>query len=189
MKDSNQRDPSADDKQSIVSLFAESLRRWRRERGLSQKALAEKAGVGETTIIAYEQGTRAAGIDKIATIAQVLNVSVIELLIVPANSTLEKEVESAVDQAINNAVLSYRVNKGIEILNQIGFRYRLDDLIRLFPPAKICRNAEGELVSEPPDRIFHMDLETFATVFERIATRAIASANLREITDDELSRL
>lgn len=76
----NQRDAPADDKQAITAIFAKRLRYWRQERGLSLKALAKKAGVGEMTIVAYEQNIRTAGIDKVAALAKALDVTVTDLL-------------------------------------------------------------------------------------------------------------
>ena len=70
----------ADNKQAVLDIFARNLRRWRQERGLSLKALAQKAGVGEMTIVAYEQTARAAGIDKVAALAEALGVTVSDLL-------------------------------------------------------------------------------------------------------------
>lgn len=56
---------------------------------MSQKALAEKIGVAEPTLAAYEYGRKTPGIDKLKAIAEVLEVPVAELLGADGGGDLE----------------------------------------------------------------------------------------------------
>ena len=59
-----------------AEIFAEHVRRQRRELGMSQTALASKVGVAKRTVVRWESG-RAEGIDleTMADVAQTLGVS------------------------------------------------------------------------------------------------------------------
>jgi transcriptional regulator with XRE-family HTH domain len=60
--------------------FPTNLRRIRKERGLSQTALAEKIGVSQASISYYEQNIEYPTVDKIYDLARVLNVEIEELI-------------------------------------------------------------------------------------------------------------
>ena len=61
-------------------IFADNLRRWRTERGLSQEALAHSAGIDRTYVSALERQRYAASLDTIENLAAALGVSPVDLL-------------------------------------------------------------------------------------------------------------
>ena len=75
----------------IVRAFAERLRATRLARGMTQRDLADKANVTFSYISRLEAGGAAPGIDLLERLASALQVSVIELLPVPAGA---EDVES-----------------------------------------------------------------------------------------------
>jgi len=62
------------------TLVAANLRRLRAKRGLSQEALADKAGIHRTYIGSVERAERNVSIDNICRLAWALGVDVRELL-------------------------------------------------------------------------------------------------------------
>ena len=64
----------------IRDVLAFNLRKFRRERGLSQEALADKAGVDRTYISSLERGVYAATIDVVDKLGRVLDVEAADLL-------------------------------------------------------------------------------------------------------------
>lgn len=60
--------------------FAGNLRRFRRERGLTQKELAQKLGLSTSTIGGYESGQRKPDIKTLVRIAELFDMSVDRLL-------------------------------------------------------------------------------------------------------------
>ena len=60
--------------------FARNLKRWRRERGLSQEELALRAGIDRTYVSALERCLYSASVDTIAKLASVLKVNPAALL-------------------------------------------------------------------------------------------------------------
>ena len=58
----------------LRKVFARNLKHWRAEGGLSQEALALRAGIDRTYISALERGIYSASIDTIAKLATVLKV-------------------------------------------------------------------------------------------------------------------
>jgi transcriptional regulator with XRE-family HTH domain len=62
------------------TLVAANLRRLRSKRGLSQEALADKAGIHRTYIGSVERAERNVSIDNICRVAWALGVDVRELL-------------------------------------------------------------------------------------------------------------
>ncbi len=59
----------------IRRLFARNLRRLRAERGYSQEALADAAGIDRTYVSALERERYSATLDAVAKLAVALNVS------------------------------------------------------------------------------------------------------------------
>jgi transcriptional regulator with XRE-family HTH domain len=66
--------------QTVAELFGIALRRVRRERGLSQEALAEATGLSANFIGEMERGLKAPGLGVIVRLARALDVSVHDLL-------------------------------------------------------------------------------------------------------------
>ena len=65
---------------NVRAILADNLRRLRAERGISQEALADLAGIDRTYISSIERRVYAVSIDKLASIAQALQVDPFELL-------------------------------------------------------------------------------------------------------------
>jgi transcriptional regulator with XRE-family HTH domain len=65
---------------SLRHRFANNLRKIRLEKGLSQEALADLAGLHRTYIGSVERGERNISIDNIERIAEALNCHVTDLL-------------------------------------------------------------------------------------------------------------
>ncbi|MCK4818352.1 helix-turn-helix transcriptional regulator, partial [bacterium] len=60
--------------------FSENLARIRREKGISQKDLADRSGISSRMIAHYEKHVSHPALEKIERIAETLNVSIAELL-------------------------------------------------------------------------------------------------------------
>ena len=65
---------------SARRAFAESLRKFRQERGLSQEELAERADLHRTYVGSVERAERNVSIDNMERLAQALNVKLQEML-------------------------------------------------------------------------------------------------------------
>ena len=65
---------------SQLSLFARNLRRFRQAKGVSQRALADEAGIDRTYVSALERGVYSASITTIDKLAEVLEVEPAEFL-------------------------------------------------------------------------------------------------------------
>lgn len=72
--------PRGSEETGLVMVFAANVRRLRTERGLSQEALAEAAGVHRTYIGMLERGEKNVTIYNIERIAKALNVLPASLL-------------------------------------------------------------------------------------------------------------
>jgi transcriptional regulator with XRE-family HTH domain len=64
-----------------LKIFAQNLKRYRNERGLSQEAFAEKTGLHRTYISAVEREKRNISIDNIQKIADALEIDTYKLFI------------------------------------------------------------------------------------------------------------
>ena len=65
---------------SLIHIFATNVRKYRAEKGLSQEALADLAGLHRTYISAVERERRNISIDNIENIATALDVEPFVLL-------------------------------------------------------------------------------------------------------------
>jgi transcriptional regulator with XRE-family HTH domain len=65
---------------SLIHIFATNVRKYRTEKGLSQEALADLAGLHRTYISAIERERRNISIDNIENIASALNIDAYLLL-------------------------------------------------------------------------------------------------------------
>jgi transcriptional regulator with XRE-family HTH domain len=74
----------------IREVFARNLRNLRRERGMSQEALADEAGVDRTYISALERSAYSASITMVEKLANVLGVEASALLERPVRSRRSK---------------------------------------------------------------------------------------------------
>lgn len=64
-----------------LKVFAQNLKKYRNERGLSQEAFAEKTGLHRTYISAVEREKRNISIDNIQKIADALEIDTYKLFI------------------------------------------------------------------------------------------------------------
>jgi transcriptional regulator with XRE-family HTH domain len=76
--------------QTVAQLFGIALRRLRRERGLSQEALAEATGLSANFVGEMERGLKAPGLGVIVRLARALDVSVHDLLEDFTNSAIQR---------------------------------------------------------------------------------------------------
>jgi transcriptional regulator with XRE-family HTH domain len=65
---------------NIREIFARNLRKQRQARGLSQEKLAHLAGIDRTYVSSLERCVYAPTIDMVATLAEILDVSPVDLL-------------------------------------------------------------------------------------------------------------
>jgi transcriptional regulator with XRE-family HTH domain len=75
----------------LREVFAQNLRHFRRQRGLSQEALAAEAGIDRTYVSALERGVYSATVDMIEKLATVLSVSPHSLLLHPREGISPKK--------------------------------------------------------------------------------------------------
>lgn len=94
--------------QQRKDIFSENLERIRKERGKTRKELADAIGVNETSFGAYCVGRILPPVDKIFTLAVMLDCSIVDLT---GDNPRVKGRE----------VWQYRFERSIEILNRIGF--------------------------------------------------------------------
>ena len=82
---------------TFKKVLAQNLRRLRRDRGISQEALADSADIDRSYISSLERGVYGATIDMVAKLADALEVEASELLIRPKrgrqSDPLERERE------------------------------------------------------------------------------------------------
>ncbi len=86
--------------------IAENIRKFRRERGMTQKQLGEKCGMYESQIRKYELGTANPKIDTIKKIADVLNISIDRLTGDSVSCIIEnrlKEIDKTLKQVAREA--------------------------------------------------------------------------------------
>lgn len=87
----------------LRGLLANNLKRLRRERGLSQEALADLVGIDRTYVSALERKVYAATIDVVERLAKALSVQPIELLTPASIITQDKSGAITIRRANNPA--------------------------------------------------------------------------------------
>ena len=83
--------------------FSNNLHKLRKEKGLSQKKLAELTGVSQTAVYHWEQGMRTPKIEQIIKIADILKVPVEDLLISYSSELAKKGIDST---NVNNTAMA-----------------------------------------------------------------------------------
>lgn len=73
----------------IVKVFANNVKKYRTDSGLSQEAFAEKAGLHRTYISAIEREKRSIALENVQKIADALNIDTYLLFV--DNKNLERE--------------------------------------------------------------------------------------------------
>ena len=76
----------------------DSIKKFRKQKGYTQKQLAEKAGISRTALIRYENGETSPSIQILQQIAAALDVSVSDIF--PLASAVEKVSNAIVKQSI-----------------------------------------------------------------------------------------
>lgn len=80
---------SVEDKMmDIVSVFADNLRKYRKEKGLSQEKFAEMTGLHRTYISAIERKKRSIALDNVQKIADALEIDTY-LLFIPNDENIK----------------------------------------------------------------------------------------------------
>lgn len=74
---------------NIIKTFSSNLKKYRKKRGLSQEAFAEKAGLHRTYISSIESGRRSISLENIQKIADALEIETY-LLFIDQSSEVEK---------------------------------------------------------------------------------------------------
>jgi transcriptional regulator with XRE-family HTH domain len=74
----------------IREVLAENLRRYRKERGLSQEELAHRADIDRTYVSSLERCQYAAGIDVVDRLARELGVETWKMLRPPSSAERQK---------------------------------------------------------------------------------------------------
>ena len=72
---------------ALLHAFGEHLRALRKQRGLSQQALADEADISWPTVPRVEAGSQSATLEVLAALAQALNISLKELVDFPGAPT------------------------------------------------------------------------------------------------------
>lgn len=93
--------------------FSNNLYSLRIKRGLSQKKLADKAGVSQTAIYQWEKGIRSPKIEQLKKIADALDVRIAELV------TMDWVSESIEDERINHtySAIDMAIKDNIDKMN------------------------------------------------------------------------
>ena len=68
---------------ALLHAFGEHLRALRKQRGLSQQALADEADISWPTVQRVEAGSQSATLEVLAALAQALDISLKELVDIP----------------------------------------------------------------------------------------------------------
>ena len=131
--------------------FNENLRKIRKERGLSQKELAERIGVPYQTITKYENTNVSPNITNIISIAKILKVSIDELVGYHAKPiNLIKYWQNILDPCFtlifdedNDKIL---INENIT--GQTIYTFSYDEFIKITEKAKLKTDAELKTIYE-----------------------------------------
>lgn len=99
--------------------FSKTLRDLRTERGLSQKQLADLAGVSQTAVYHWEKGVRTPKIEQLEKLSNALGVHLSRLLTFDTifNST-DEDIKIWIDSI--GETKSDKINELFELLNDIG---------------------------------------------------------------------
>lgn len=143
--------------------IGDNIKKYRKEKGLKQSELAEKANVSRVAIGNYERGERTPNVDIIKKIAEALNIPTTTLLdpdlvpIVDDNWNVEGFKDSRgityknVDQFINTKASEAKffpysaIEILLEYINQYDFYINLNDEIKEYLLEKVCDCLEFEL--------------------------------------------
>jgi transcriptional regulator with XRE-family HTH domain len=129
------RDPPLDSR--LMAAFAQTLKRLRQERRLSQQELADLIGVHVRQVSKYEMGTSLPTLERIRRMAEVLQVSADELVFgVPKRKAAESP-------AIRYPVLAERLRKLEAVVTRDDLKSIVDFLDAFIAKKKIDQIASG----------------------------------------------
>jgi len=86
-----------------LKVFAANLKKYRKERGLSQEAFSEKVGLHRTYISSLEREKRNISIDNIQKIADALEIDTYKLFIDTSTEEILKPMEGGDCVNVNNS--------------------------------------------------------------------------------------
>ncbi len=163
----------------LGAVIAENCRRHRAHRGLSQAALAERAGLSKQTVVDIEVGRANPRLETLDLLAGALQVSVRALITEMGHEVLYQPIEVAqwhdqgpfivrqLDQVygsgyVNNAVLRLHADRGV-IKTGTGTRgmlrhcYVLEGQVKLGPEDRTVEAGPGDFIRFPAEQvgIFH----------------------------------
>lgn len=129
------------DERNISIYIGSKIKHFRQELGLTQKELAQKIGMGATTVTNYEKGFRTPKKDSLFKLADVLNVSIddlfppIEKMSEPSPTstlTLITETASKLDEVRQEEVLEFAEEKLEEQENENRKVINLSEIRELY---------------------------------------------------------
>lgn len=117
-------------------IFCSNVERIRKEKGLSQKELADRMGIGQTRLSRIENGKVEPGLLTVNLLARGLEVSPVELLIDPIGKdkglieTLGqiRSISDADQKLISLLIENFLEKNRLEKLHNIKLKSRLDEL-------------------------------------------------------------
>ncbi|MBQ9205238.1 MAG: helix-turn-helix transcriptional regulator [Treponema sp.] len=115
-------------KESIPQLFGRNVRKYRKERGLTQEQLSEKLEISQKHLSIIETGTQFASASLIGRISEVLKVSPGDLFGGSRDDVL-KEIRAARDEIVN--LFLNEINRNAAVLDS-----DLEEIKRLFLTGK-----------------------------------------------------
>jgi len=138
--------------------FADNLKRIREEKALSQQELAEKLGVGQSTIGMWESNKRTPKLDELNRMARVLNITVARLLGQPKDRRIEVvRNEIYIDGSKISELNPTDVDGIIEYIN--GIKKQKGSMPQT-PPAQMPSSAKKVLIIDDEQELCEM-LYTF----------------------------
>jgi len=99
---------------NFLELFGKRLRKFRKDRGLTQEQLAEKAGLHHTFIGAVERGSKNPSLDSISKISEALGISLRDLF--PPNrlsSEADREVAELLDVVQGKSISELKLARAV----------------------------------------------------------------------------
>lgn len=129
---------------SVASSIAERIAARRRERGLSQRALADLLGMDQSAVSRIESGDRRVSVDELSRIAQALDTNVGALLGKPATGSRLAAAEWLVVHHGNDSALVRRLRELLELSDLVARVLQMD------PPA--VPSAIDPPLSVPPSQ-------------------------------------
>ena len=110
-----------------VSYFGEILKEARKDKGITQKSIADRLSISKATYSLYESGKRFPTPEKTIVIAEILDLSLDELFTIPISLRFESD-------RISETIQDEIILRGIRQLNNTGkekaAKY-IDDLIKI----------------------------------------------------------